>query len=432
MAETLSPSGIVIPEQEEAISAAGVAEMRTVGATANSAYAALGAEIAGVESALDGKADKGNLNGPMPILEDRDLDTVRETGMWRAAPWRGIVNSPPDAGNRWARFRSWYLVGSGIIHEWDALRGQVWRRTWDGTAWSEWRVHIGGGGSGAGVGGEARTPVEVMGEWSTFADEAAYLDALAQHQAVAVFEAGRSEEDRPIRVIRLGEPIDPWGNPKPTILLQCTQHGDELGPREGAFIFARELAQATTFALFDVCVLIVPTVNPDRLDVSRTNANGVNINRDWEVSQRTQAETQAIASLFSEYPIVAAVDAHSFGYARQVSIRETRNPATAEAVRERSKRLYDGVFAMLEDEGHEVRMYGEPDAELTPGTFNNEVSAVDGIPTMLLEIPFHRNNYGRYSPNPHWQAHMAVLVFREVVQIVWRERDAFKAAKESA
>ena len=432
MAETLSPSGIVIPEQEEAISAAGVAEMRTVGATANSAYAALGAEIAGVESALDGKADKGNLNGPMPILENRDLDDVRETGMWRTHPGRGITNYPPDAGNRWARFRSWYLVGPGIIHEWDALRGQVWRRTWDGTEWSEWRVHTSGGGSGAGAGGEARTPVEVMGEWSTFADEAAYLDALAQHQAVTVFEAGRSEEDRPIRVIRLGDPIDPWGNPKPTILLQCTQHGDELGPREGAFIFARELAQATTFALFDVCVLIVPTVNPDRLDVSRTNANGVNINRDWEASQRTQAETQAIASLFSEYPIVAAVDSHSFGYARQVSIRETRNPATAEAVRERSKRLYDGVFSMLEDEGHEVRMYGEPDAELTPGTFNNEVSAVDGIPTMLLEIPFHRNNYGRYSPNPHWQAHMAVLVFREVVQIVWRERDAFKAAKESA
>ncbi|MDN6401047.1 MAG: hypothetical protein L0K01_11445, partial [Brachybacterium sp.] len=259
-----------------------------------------------------------------------------------------------------------------------------------------------------------------------------YLDALKQHQAVTVFEAGRSEEDRPIRVIRLGEPIDPWGNPKPTILLQCTQHGDDLGPREGAFIFARELAQATTFALFAVCVLIVPTVNPDRLDVSRTNANGVNINRDWEASQRTQAETQAVASLFTQYPVVAAVDAHSFGYARPVSIRETRNPAASASIQERSKRLYDGVFSMLEDEGHEVRMYGEPDAELTPGTFNNEVPAVDGIPTMLLEIPYHRNSYGRYSPNPHWQAHMAVLAFREVGQIVGRERAAFEAAKESA
>lgn len=412
----------------------GATEMQTLGSTTATAIddvdSRLSASVSGLTSAVAGKADKGNLNGPMPILENTDLNDVRETGMWRVRPNNGITNYPVQAGIRWARFRSWYFVGPGITQEWDVLRGPIYRRNWDGTTWSEWAITSGGGG--AGVGGEARTPVEVTGEWTTFSDEEAYLNALSQHEAVTVFEAGRTVEDRPIRVIRLGDPLDPWGNAKPTILLQCTQHGDELGPREGAFLFARELAQATTFALFDVCVLIVPTVNADRLDQSRTNANGVNINRDWEASQRTQAETQAIASLFPQYPIVAAVDAHSFGYAREVSLRETRNPAASASIQERSKRLYDGVFAMLEDEGHAVRTYGEVDAEMTPGTFNNEVPAVDGIATMLLEIPYHRNNYGRYSPNPHWQAHMAVLAFREVVQIVWRERDAFKAAKEAA
>lgn len=425
MAQTLNPSGIVIPQSTDTISASGVDEMRAVGSTTNTAIAGVSADIAALES---GKADKGNLNGPMPILENADLNTVTATGMWRARPDRGITNYPVQAGDRWARFRSYNFVSSGLVQEWDALRGDVWRRDWDGTAWSEWRVVSGGSGRG----GQVRTALETSGQWTTHTEEAAYLSSLSEHQAVTLFEVGRTVQDNPIWGVQVGSKTTASGTVKPAILVECNQHGNEPGSREGAMIFARELAQAVTFALQDIYVVIVPTVNPDRLHVSRGNANGVNLNRDW--TDLTQPETQAVNALFAQHNFVAAIDGHSGGYARQVSIRETRNPVASTSVRERSLRLYNGVFSMFEDEGHEVRMYGEPDATLTPGTFNNEVPVTRGVPTLLLEIPSHWNYTppAQHDPPPHWQAHMAVLCFREVLQIVWRERDAFKAAKEDS
>lgn len=63
MAETLSPSGIVIPQQKEAISAAGVAEMRTLGASANTAIAAK-ADTSYVDAETDAaRFAKGRLSG---------------------------------------------------------------------------------------------------------------------------------------------------------------------------------------------------------------------------------------------------------------------------------------------------------------------------------------------------------------------------------
>lgn len=411
----------------------GAAEMQTLGSTTATAIddvdSRLSASVSGLTSAVAGKADRGDLGGPMPTLRDTDLDEVRETGMWRTRASLGITNYP--AGDlRWARFRSWYFVGSGIIQEWDVLRGRTYRRNWNGTEWSEWVITSGSGGTG--VGGESRTVMEVTGRWTSRDDETAYLDSLAEHEAVTLLDLGTSVEGRTVRGVQLGDKIGWHGRPNPTVLIMATQHGDEMGAREGALIFARELAQAKTMLLFNLCVVIVPTVNIDRVDVSRVNANGENINRDWESTSRVQPETQAILNVFADYPVVAAVDAHGFGYPQEVSIRETRNPGATAAVTERSQRLYDAVFSVLEDEGQPVRMYGDPGDPTTVGTFVHEVSAVDGIPPLLIEIPSHRNTYGRYSPNPHWQAHAAALAFQEVVQVVWHELDQFEAAKEAA
>ena len=366
-----------------------------------------------------------------------DLDLLTEYRAYRITASRPVVNGPPEwEGQSYSL--EFLRLGTG----WNLQRatdqtGAMKIRSGVGSSgrnWSAWRNISGGGGGGgsAAAGAEARTAMEVTGEWTTFEQEGAYLDLLGQHQAVTIINLGTSVEGRPVRGIQIGNKVGWRGTPNPTILLMATQHGDEMGAREGALIYARELAQAQTLALFEVCVVIVPTVNPDRVDVSRTNANGVNINRDWAAAARGEPETQAILNVFADYPVVAAVDAHGFGYPQQVSIRETRNPSASTAITAQSQRLYDAVFSMYEDEGQPVRMYGEPGAPTTEGTFVHEVSAVDRVAPLLIEIPSHRNTYGRYSPTPYWQAHVTVLAFREVVEVVYREREAFVAAKEGA
>lgn len=506
MAETLSPSGIVIPEQKEAISAAGVAEMRTVGATANSAYATLGAEIAGVETALDGKADKGDISGPIPNLTSGDLNGWTASGRWRANP-SSVTGAPADT-TLLGTFSHENLTSARATQSWVSTDG-AWHREKSFGTWSEWsstnprdgvvapdgadwrdymtpglyrglasrtyvsapfaaesysvetfrmglswtaqqatnqygvvrfRLHTGsawrawetvGGGSG-GTGGEARTALEVTGEWTTHAEEETYLRLLAQHREVTLLDLGQSVEGRTIWGVQIGSTVDAYGREKPAVLIECSQHGNEPGTREGAMIFARELAHSTTLALLDLVVVIVPTMNPDRLHESRMNANGVNLNRDW--ADLSQPEVQAVDALFQQYNVIAGVDGHNGGYSRGVSLREARNPAAHAAVLEQSQRLYDGVFAMFEDEGHEARMYGNPDDPSIPGTFNFEVPERHNVPTLLLELASHWNydNPDKYAPQPYWQAYMSALCFREVVQIVWRERDAFKAAKEAA
>ena len=426
MAETLSPSGIVVPQQTDPISGAGVAEMRTLGSTTAAAIGALDAQ----------KADRSELDAarwPKGVLAAGvDVDLLSPHGAYQVTASRPVINGPDE----WVG-TSYTLEFLPLGTSWNLQRatnedGLIKLRTGVGSSgrfWGKWQ-NLGGGEAGAG--GEARTAMEVTGEWTTRAQEQAYVDSLGQHQAVTLLDLGTSVEGRTIRGIQIGNKIGWRGTPNPTILIMATQHGDEMGAREGALMFARELAQARTLALFEVCVVIVPTVNPDRVDVSRVNANGVNINRDWAAASRSEPETQAILNVFADYPVVAAVDAHGFGYPQQVSIRETRNPAATPATAERSQRLYDAVFSMLEGEGQPVRMYGEPGDPTTEGTFVHEVSAVDGIAPLLIEIPSHRNTYGRYSPTPYWQAHVARLAFREVVEVVYRERAAFVAAKEGA
>ncbi len=408
--------GITAPDDGVNIGT-GASEMRALASTAAAAIDAL----------------EDSVRWPRGVLaEGTDLDLLPRHGAYQVTASRPVVNGPAE----WVG-TSYTLEFLPLGTSWNLQRatnedGLVKIRTGVGSSgqvWGEWE-NLGGGAAGAG--GEARTAMEVTGEWTSRAQEQSYIDSLGQHQAVTILDLGPSVQGRPVRGIQVGNKIGWRGTPNPTILLMATQHGDELGAREGALMFARELAQARTMALFEVCVVIVPTVNPDRVDVSRTNANGVNINRDWGAADRAEPETQAVLTIFEDYPVVAAVDAHGFGYPQDVSIRETRNPAASAETTERSQRLYDAVFSMLEDEGQPVRMYGEPGDPTTEGTFVHEVSAVDGIAPLLIEIPSHRNTYGRYSPTPYWQAHVARLAFREVVQVVFHELDAFTAAKEAA
>src|SRR5699024_7425360 len=103
----------------------------------------------------------------------------------------------------------------------------------------------------------------------------------------------------------------------PAVLVIAVQHGTEVGPPEGAWLWCRELTKPKSLALMDVCVIVVPMVNPDKRFVAGGKQAMVYLNHDW--TDLTQTETQAVATLFDEYNIVAGVDVHNFGYPRETS-----------------------------------------------------------------------------------------------------------------
>lgn len=291
-----------------------------------------------------------------------------------------------------------------------------------GETWQPWGRGGSGAGGSAATGAESRTAMEIFGYYTSHLEENEYLDSLAQHREVTRMTIGSTVQGKPIYAFRVGDPT------KPTVLIASGQHGNEPGSREGALIFGRDLAQALTMATYDLCVIVIPTINVDGLLTSRYNGNGVNLNRDWVA--REEPETQAVAALLAQYNVIAAVDAHSGGYARQVSLRESEGAAAKPAVLERSLRLFNGVMDMYTEAGYNPRRYSDEEVSDDPVIMRNGLAQIDDIPVLLLEVPAQWAN-GEYSVNPYWQATAARKCFQEVLDIVWRERAEFIAAKIS-
>lgn len=137
MAETLSPSGILIPKQTENISAGGVEEMRLLGSTANTA-------LAGKASTSYVDAEVRSAFWPRGILASgSDWDTVKGAGLYIISALNSYVNTSPGyvtASNGvlivesnstgWATQR-YIQHGASPISEW---------RTTVTSAWNPWRT----------------------------------------------------------------------------------------------------------------------------------------------------------------------------------------------------------------------------------------------------------------------------------------------------
>lgn len=358
------------------------------------------------------------------IIEDGvALDTILEAGNYRVTQGQTHANSPfPSPGT------SYTLEVLGMGTSWRMQRatdqyGQVKFRSGVGSGgvnWNGWRdfpeTSGGGGGGGNLTGGLSRTAMETTGYWTSLADEETYYDNLNVHRGIEILNIGKSFENRDMRAIRIGNPN------KPAILFVGEQHGNEPGGREGLMIFAREvLNNPKNMALPDVCLLIVPTANPDRFNQTRNSANGINLNRDWEL--RTEPETQAITSLLTSHNVVAGLDIHNFGYIRHVSMRESRKgPAPVQSA---ALDLYNALFAAYEAAGQSVRQYGEPEDPITDGSMANELAGIHGIPGVLLEMPYHRELTNLYTPEPAWHAQMALLGAEAFLDYVWRNLETF-------
>ncbi|MFG2830271.1 M14 family metallocarboxypeptidase [Streptomyces sp. NPDC048434] len=207
--------------------------------------------------------------------------------------------------------------------------------------------------------------------WTSGAEEQKFLTTVDRASArVRMDRIGTTKRGRPLRLVRIGAPAPERpadvrrGN---SVLLICSQHGDEPSGREACLSTVRNLAYAkdpaTRRFLAHTSVLVVPTANPDgRAADTRGNSDGVDINRD-HLALKT-AEARAMAAVIRDYRPDTLYDLHEYGptvpyYMKDLLSLWPRNLNTADGVhREATALSRDFVEPAVHRAGFTTGVYG--------------------------------------------------------------------------
>lgn len=239
-----------------------------------------------------------------------------------------------------------------------------------------------------------------------------------------VSTVGASRMGNPIKAVTLGDPT------KPTLYVMSTQHGDEVGGREAAYQWMRELAESTDPALATyltkACIVIVPTVNVDSVNVQRLSSSSTDLNRNW--ATRTTAEIQAAASVFATHNVTLTVDAHEGGSFTHMQMDTPSAPAVAASLKTMSDALYDAVWADFIAAGEPIAEYvGSDDTDIARNNIPiNEKSSV-----LLFEAP-NLLAPQQYHPDPKFRVRLYLTAYRSVLKHHMGNLAAYSAAKTAA
>ncbi|MGW1885015.1 M14 family metallopeptidase [Streptomyces sp. NPDC001970] len=200
--------------------------------------------------------------------------------------------------------------------------------------------------------------------WTSQPEEWQFLSAVDRaSDRVSLRTIGTTAQGRPLQLARIGGDR-PTAN---TLLLICTQHGDEPSGREACLTTVRDLAGAedakTRRFLDRTTVLVVPTANPDgRAADTRGNADGIDINRD-HIALKT-AEGRALAAVIRDQRPDVVHDLHEYNatpsyYDKELLALWPRNLNTRAKVHEEAHTLSERyVRPAAHDAGFSSGIYG--------------------------------------------------------------------------
>ncbi|RFU87191.1 carboxypeptidase [Streptomyces triticagri] len=200
--------------------------------------------------------------------------------------------------------------------------------------------------------------------WTTQSEEQRLLATVdRQIDRTSVERIGTTDQGRPLQLVRIGS----GHRTAATVLLVCSQHGNEPSGREACLSTIRDLSygqdERTRRLRSHTTFLVVPTANPDgRAADTRGNSDGVDVNRD-HIALET-AEARAMAAVIRDHRPDIIYDLHEYGatppyYDKDLFDLWPRNLNTHDQVHTESELLSsDHVRPAAEHDGHSTGTYG--------------------------------------------------------------------------
>lgn len=334
-----------------------------------------------LKEGVDLNALKGSVDNGIRILGSHGNYLNRPESGWSPGTIGAIIVFSTGMGDTWQRV-------------WQRYGGNVWERqeTANGgfTDWQRVRYGDSGGSTPATALALPQTTFEAVGMLTTYEEGEAYLDLLnARQPIIEVREFGQSYQGRPIRGVVVGD------STKPALFIMCAQHGDEVSGREAALIWTRQISEMRPDFLDKICVVVVPTVNADKINIRRLTSTGTDLNGGWQ--SKATNEVQAVYAGIDQFDVRAVIDAHEGGSWTQVQLCEGTAPEIDAQVLADGQAFYNAVWAELEAKSKSVARWEGSD-NLTNS--RNAIPYQLGIPCLLVEMPGQLARAGWNGPGP--------------------------------